>query len=201
MNISNLPNQSFRHGFNKYIPSTWKLFYRVLLATAAGLFGFGVFMWLLGAALGAIADTDIIAEANEAAISSVILIFPFLVVLVFYACVSEKIKISPPNNQVSLFAGDVLPKTAAVILAIFCFAWHSYFGTLDVWAFVAGYVFLFLFCDYWIERECTVQDAREYVEFFEREHGIFIPNADKIKSTDEVLRIVKAIRVNDDGKK
>lgn len=201
MNVSDLPNQSFRHGFNKYIPTTWKLVYKATLAMIPAVLAFAVLMWLLGAFMGATGNIGVVDTANELAIWSVILILPFLIILVFYALVAEKIKTSSLHDQVNLFGSDVLPKTVTVILAAFCFVWHSYFGTLDIWTFIAGYVFVFLFSDYWIERECKVQDAREYVEFFEREHGIFIPNADKIKSTDEVLRIVKAIRVNDDGKK
>lgn len=200
MNISNLPNQSFRHGFNKYIPTTWELVYKATLAMIPAVLALAVLMWLLGAFMGATGNIGVVDTANEMAISSVILILPFLILFEFYALVAEKIKTSSLHNQVNLFGSDVLPKTVTVILAAFCFVWHSYFGTLDIWAFIAGYVFVFLFSDYWIERECKIQDAREYIDFLWREYKIVIPNQDKIKSTDEVLRIANAILINDDGK-
>lgn len=201
MNVCDFPNQSFRHGFNKYIPTTWKLVYKATLAMIPAVLAFAILMWLLGAFMGATGNIGVVDTANEMAISSVILILPFLILFEFYALVAEKIKTSSLHNQVNLFGSDVLPKTVTVILAAFCFVWHSYFGTLDIWAFIAGYVFVFLFSDYWIERECKIQDAREYIDFLWREYKIVIPNQDKIKSTDEVLRIANAILMNDDEKR
>lgn len=199
MEVLPIPNYNQnRHGIRKYIPflkkdggQGEKKFSRKFV------FAYSIFwaFFLLGVLpfIFCLIASDITANGFISALQFFVIAFyagPFIG-FVYSAVLERNIDISPSNDKTKVRFVDCLFGfgTATWYLGMFIQDWFDINMALAI-------LLQFIVFDFFIERNCKAQDAKEYAELCEDKFGITIRDKDNLKTVDEAKRLVSDIIAN-----